>query len=243
MSHPDSSSDDIVEVLVHDEQEQCPYLPERTARMPLRLPTTRLSRSRFDACLQQGDRRSGPFLYRTQCPSCSSCQPLRLEVDDFIPSRTQQRVHRRGDREFTVELGDVIVDQPRVDLYNAHRRGRGLDKTGNDIDMGNYESFLAQSCCDSFEIRYRVCQQLVAVAVCDQGESSISAVYCYFDPQFSHLSPGTYSILKQIELCQAWDRKHLYLGLYIAECSHMAYKSRYLPHQRLIEGSWRRFER
>ncbi len=33
----------------------------------------------------------------------------------------------------------------------------------------------------------------------DCGEKSVSAFYTYFDPDFSKLSLGTYSILKQIE--------------------------------------------
>jgi arginine-tRNA-protein transferase len=67
-------------------------------------------------------------------------------------------------------------------------------------------------------------------------------VYTYFDPGHAHLSPGVFSILTQLELCKRWDLPHLYLGLYVGECSRMAYKGRYLPHERLIGGEWRRFD-
>ena len=49
--------------------------------------------------------------------------------------------------------------------------------------------------------------------------------------------------MKQLELCRTWGLRYLYLGLYIRECPSMAYKSRYLPHERRISGRWRRFER
>jgi hypothetical protein len=39
------------------------------------------------------------------------------------------------------------------------------------------------------------------------------------------------------------DFRFLYLGFYIADCSHMNYKANYLPHQRLIDGQWITFER
>jgi arginine-tRNA-protein transferase len=52
---------------------------------------------------------------------------------------------------------------------------------------------------------------------------------------------GTYSILKQIALCRSWGL--LYLSLYVIGCEPMRYKARYLPHERLIGGVWRRFDR
>ena len=52
-----------------------------------------------------------------------------------------------------------------------------------------------------------------------------------------------YSILKQVELCRAWGLRYLYLGLYVADCRSMAYKAGYLPHERLLDGEWVRFDR
>ena len=57
------------------------------------------------------------------------------------------------------------------------------------------------------------------------------------------MSLGTYCILKQIEACRAWGLRYLYLGLYVADCRHLAYKARFLPHERLVNGEWRKFDR
>ncbi|HEU5076114.1 MAG TPA: arginyltransferase, partial [Polyangiaceae bacterium] len=65
---------------------------------------------------------------------------------------------------------------------------------------------------------------------------------CCFDPRYSSYSIGTYSILKQLELCKSWGLRHLYLGLYIADCDRMLYKARFVPHERLLKGKWMRFE-
>ena len=32
--------------------------------------------------------------------------------------------------------------------------------------------------------------------------------------------------------------RYYYLGLYVKDCSHLSYKARYYPHQRLIDGKW-----
>jgi arginine-tRNA-protein transferase len=78
----------------------------------------------------------------------------------------------------------------------------------------------------------------VAIAIADAGKLSLSAVYCYYDPSFRLLSLGTYSVLRQIELCRASGRRHLYLGFFIAESPHMSYKANFRPNQRLIGGRW-----
>jgi arginine-tRNA-protein transferase len=81
------------------------------------------------------------------------------------------------------------------------------------------------------------------VALVDRADDSLSAVYCYYDPSYEKLGLGTYSILKQIELCRQWGLRFLYLGLYIEGSVHMRYKARFLPHQRLLDGQWVGFDK
>ena len=80
-----------------DDTIRCPYLPTQTARLPLRLPIRHLRPAELAERLAAGDRRQGVLLYRPTCPTCSACEAIRLEVDRFQPSRTQQSVWRRGD--------------------------------------------------------------------------------------------------------------------------------------------------
>lgn len=233
----------VSELLVYDNVDQCPYLPSRTARMPLRMPTRKIEPAEFDARLAAGDRRSGVYLYNTACPGCQACESIRLEVDRFHPSRTQNRVLRRGKKMLTTEIGEPLVDRQRIDLFNAHRSGRGLAWREPSIDEFEYRAFLVETCCDTLEIRYLLDGRLIAVAIADRGAKSLSAVYCYFDPAYSYLSPGVYSILTQIELGRRWNLQYLYLGYYVAGSPHMKYKESYRPHERLVDGSWRRFDR
>jgi arginine-tRNA-protein transferase len=211
--------------------------------MPLRLPARSLEREELDERLARGDRRQGFVLYRTACPSCGACEPIRLDPNTFRPDRTQRRVQARGNRLLTTEIGPPTVDAKRVDLYNAHKTARGLGDGQPPIDAEGYRDFLVSTCCDSFELRYRLGRQLVGIAVVDRGADSLSAVYCFYDPAYAKLSLGCYSILKQLELCRSWGLSHLYLGLYIAECEAMVYKAQFMPHERLLDGNWARFNR
>jgi len=233
---------DPLELIVYDELGPCPYLPGQVARMPLRIPLRRLSREEFDRRLETGNRRQGRLLYRTQCPACSACEPIRVIVDKFVPGKTQRRVLRQGERAFRVEFGPPELTRDRVALYNRHKQVRGLMRDDGALGASGYEAFLVDTCCETFELRYFVDDKLVGVAVVDRGDDALSAVYTYYDPDYEHLSPGVFSVLTQIELCRRWGLSHLYLGLYVEGCSRMTYKGRYTPHERLINGRWRRFD-
>lgn len=231
------------ELVVHDAPSPCPYLPDQISRLPLRLPIRRLQRTELEHRLATGDRRQGLMLYRTACPTCVACEPIRIDVERFVPGRTQRRIERRGDEDIETEIGPLEPTLEKVALYNKHKRGRGLSSGERSIDFDGYTAFLGESCCDSFELRYRVNGRLMGVAVVDRAERSLSAVYFYFDPDHETRSPGVYSVLKQLQLCRRWGLRHLYLGLYIADCPSMAYKRLYLPHERLLDGKWVSFDR
>lgn len=226
------------DIVIIDETEPCPYLPEQTARMPLRMPLGPVSAEEADRRLAEGHRRTGEFIYQTQCPNCKACQPIRIDVKKFEFSSNQRRNLGRGDRKFRQEIAPLQADRQRVALFNKHRRLRGLAKRDTDIDLEEYVWGFVRSCFNSFEITYWMDDRLVCLAVCDRASNSMSAVYTFFDPDLKKQSVGTYSILKQIEYCRDAELKHLYLGYYVEGSAHMKYKSRFAPNERLVDGKW-----
>ena len=236
-------SGDPPEWLVHDELSNCSYLPGQVARLPLRLPARPLDARQLDRRLAAGDRRQGVLLYRPNCPSCSACQAIRIDAGEFRPNRTQRRLFRRGDALLQTTVGRPVLTAEKVALYNRHKVGRKLTVGDGVIDADGYEQFLIETCSDSLELTYYLSGRLAGVAITDRAADSLSAVYCFYDPDLSNLGIGTFSILKQLDLCRQWGLRHLYLGLYVAGCAPMSYKVRYLPHERLIDGVWRRFDR
>jgi arginine-tRNA-protein transferase len=184
------------------------------------------------------------MLYNQVCPACAACEPLRVDVAAFTPSRSQRRAQAKGDAAVTVQLGAIEVNHERVALYRAHQTGRGLERDGRPpIEPEEYEGYFATSCVDGFEVRYSVGGKLAGVAITDRGERALSAVYTFWDPVHAPLSLGTYSVLTQIALARQMDLDWVYLGLAIRENHSMAYKLSFRPHERLIGGTWRRFTR
>lgn len=226
--------------VVHDEPQPCPYLPGRTARMPLRLPLEALSPAGFDALLDAGDRRAGPLVYRTVCGGCRACEQLRVPVARFSPTRSQRRVVARN-RDLEVVVGPAQADEERVRLFNRHGIERGLSTDG-EVDLEGYRVQFVESCVDTREVAYRAGGRLVGLSVLDLGDRAVSSVYHCFDPDESWRSLGVYSVLCELAWAQAAGFDWYYLGYWVGGSQHLAYKAQYVPHERLVDGRWTAFE-
>jgi len=86
----------------------------------------------------------------------------------------------------------------------------------------------------SFHQQYWLDEKLIAVGVIDILPRCVSSVYFFYDPDYGHLSLGTYASLREIafvrqlaETCPSisW----YYLGFYIHSCPKMSYKAQYKP--------------
>lgn len=223
--------------LFTDDASQCSYLQNQTARLPMSLPARPLKPEDFDLLMDSGYRRSGAFYYNTQCPRCRACLPIRLEVDQFCPNRSQRRAVARSSQ-LRFQLSEPQLDQQRVDLFNLHRHQRGLSKGESQVSAQDYASFLLSAHNESLELSVWMAGQLIAISITDVGLRCLSAVYCFFDPQYSKLSLGTLCVLKQIELARLNRLRWLYLGYYVAANAHLSYKSSFRPHQMRIDGQW-----
>lgn len=227
--------------LVYDGLQSCPYLPGRVARMPLYRQPRRLTLDEADQRFANSERRVGTCLYRTECPGCRACEGIRIPVDAFRPSRSQRRVWKRWEGRTRVEIGAPSYTPARLALFNRHKMERGLTaEDDSEMTAVGYASWLVHSCTLTIEMRYFHDEELVGVGIVDLGRESASSVYFYFSPDHAELSPGVYSVLREIELCRATGRRWLYLGLYVQDCRHLSYKADFEPHERLVDGDWRR---
>lgn len=227
--------------VVSNDPEPCPYLPDTTMQLPLRMPTARLAPELFDQLLAQGDRRSGPLLYRPSCPTCTACEAIWVHVPSYRATRSQRRAVRRND-DVAVERVRPSVSPDHLRLYNRHSRERGLSLREQLATETDYRFFLVETSVDSWELRYLAEGRLIAVSILDFGQRAVSSVYHYFDPDEARRSLGVFSVVREIELCRELGMEWYYLGLYVEACSHLNYKAEYFPHQRRIGGVWHHFE-
>ncbi|KAK7139764.1 hypothetical protein R3I94_012416 [Phoxinus phoxinus] len=86
----------------------------------------------------------------------------------------------------------------------------------------------------SFHQQYWLDGRIVAVGVLDILPSCVSSVYLYYHPDFSSLSLGTYSALREIAFTRQLHQQspklaYYYLGFYVHSCPKMRYKGQYRP--------------
>ena len=226
------------EQLVHDATEACPYLEDEVARMPLRWQMRSLSGEELDAALASGDRRVGRMLYRTQCPTCSACEALRVPVHAFRPSKSQRRVWKKN-QDIKVTVGPAVFSEERLELYNRHKLERGLSKDRKLMTRQGYEGWFLNSCSQTVELCFSIGERLVGVSIVDVGARDSSSVYHFFDPDVSDRSLGTFSALVELAWCQSRGGRYHYLGLYVGACDRLNYKARFRPHERRVDGGAR----
>ncbi len=78
-------------------------------------------------------------------------------------------------------------------------------------------------------------RDLVAVGFLDRSSEALSSVYFFYRSDYSHLSLGTLSVIREIEYARILKLRYYYLGYYISENSRMAYKNSFFPNEKF---SW-----
>tara|TARA_R110002072_G_scaffold233795_1_gene391368 strand:+ start:41833 stop:42576 length:744 start_codon:yes stop_codon:yes gene_type:complete len=226
----DDHSYDLIRFVT--EASPCPYLPDESSQLEYRVPAT-LDAESLERLIERGWRRFGNYVFRPQCQTCRKCRPLRILVNDFRPSKSQRRALRRNQN---VELHVTLpqVSDKHVALFNAYHRdmaGRRNWPDNATSFQNYYESFIGRPNEFAREFQYREDGQLIGVGIVDVFNNGLSSAYFYHDPSWRKQSPGTFSILKEIEWAKAHSMQYSYLGYWIHENQSMDYKARFTPHE------------
>ena len=213
-------------------QRVCSYLPEQTASLEYRLYST-LSPGQVEHLLERGWRRFGMYLFRPACPDCCSCVPLRVNVNEFKPTKSQRKALKRNQHiRYTVH--QPSVSEEHIQLYNSWHQDM-TERSGwklQQVNVHEYiEGFLTGDFESIHEIQYWDDKELIGVGLVDLLPHSLSSAYFYHAPKWRKLSPGTFSLQCEIEFAQSQNLKWLYLGYWIEGCQSMEYKNRFHPHE------------
>ena len=216
----------------------CPYIPINSAQHHTTEPGATLSSDVYSELINIGFRRAGNRIHRPNCLNCTQCISLRIPVRSFRANRSQRRVFNKNSN-LNV---DVVINPDYSDyleLYQDYIRHRHPETENMQQALSTFEDFLFSPWSDTFSIEFRLpTQQLVCVAICDPLIQGWSAVYTFYDVEYSHLSLGTFSIVKQIELLKHRSLDYLYLGYWINDCDKMSYKTQFRPCEGFTNQQW-----
>lgn len=215
-----------------EEPRSCSYLPEETASLEYRL-VAGLTADEYSGLLARGYRRFGQQLFRPACQACRQCISLRVEVERFRPSRSQQRAWRRN-APVEAELQPLFLSRQHLELYRLYHQDMTARRGWREVQVSPEsfaESFLLGGGRFARQWLFRKEGRLVGVAFMDEVTDAVSMVYYFHHPGWRPDSPGTFSILTQIDYARRRGLKYAYLGYWIGRCGSMSYKAAFRPHQ------------
>jgi len=215
----------------------CSYLEDQEATTLFVDPQQPVDRHLYSKLSVLGFRRSGKHVYRPHCSNCDACIPARIPAKQFQQSRGQRRVWRRNADLRVVQTHDIRDD----DAFNLYQRYISLRHSDGDMyppEREQYESFLNSVWECTQYYRFYAGGNLVGIAVVDQLDDGLSAIYSFFEPDEDKRSLGTYAILWQVAKAQELGLEYVYLGYWIRNCRKMSYKSAYRPLQLYIKNNW-----
>jgi len=215
---------------------ECAYLPGRMVRMHYKY-VQKASRTFATAVIARGWRRFGNYFFHPVCQGCSACKSIRIDVEGYRYSKSQRKVIRKN-AQTQILVQKPTLTQAHLDLYNRYHAFKH-QKDGwsyRTISRREYHENFVEGAHDfGKEVLYIVDGRLVGVDLIDILEDGISAIYFFYDPEYAHLSLGTYSLLYQIKLARILELPWIYLGYWVEGCKAFAYKPKFQP-QEMLDG-------
>lgn len=215
----------------------CSYLPDRDATTMFVDPRATIDKKLYSQLTALGFRRSGSHYYRPHCEQCNACVPVRVRVDEFTANRSQRRVLKKNsDLQYSLE--PASFSEQDYQLYENYIEQRHQDGDMYPPSREQFKSFLVEGATDSWFLKVRLHNELIALAAIDVLDDGLSAIYTAYNPAFEDRSLGTLAVLWQIQEARRRKLPHLYLGYWIRECRKMNYKTRFQPIEALRNNRW-----
>ncbi len=182
--------------------------------------------------IERGYRRFGKMYFRPVCIDCEECQSIKIDVENFIFSKSQKRVMKKSTH-LTIYIQSPTISQEHLNLFKKYhlymkdKKGWSYNET---TAKHYYESFVTGHNDFGYEVLYFDKEKLIAVDLIDILEDGISSIYFYYDPDYSKYSLGKLSLCMQIKFAAKSKKKWIYLGYYVKDCPSLSYKAEYQPY-------------
>lgn len=206
----------------------------------------------YDFLKKHGFCRYHKMFYKYDCQNCNQCTPIRIHVEDFKPSKNQRTAwNKNQDIEVSlVKDSEKFVSDERALIfreYDAYHNGSQegfCKKTLEEAKISVQE--MNSGYPGIWNMEYRLNGKLIGVSILDytlndEGKiNSLCSNYFYYDVSqpIMKRSIGVFSVLKEIELCKQLEIPYYYLGLFLANCRKMNYKTNYEPYELMIDRVW-----
>ncbi|MCF8721094.1 arginyltransferase [Nitrospina gracilis] len=217
---------------------QCGYFKDRQSLFEEYLLED-ISEVEFDYMLAHGMRHFGEYYFRPRCGTCHECVPIRVRVDEFRMTRSQKRALKACEG-IEIRMGLPQFTKQKFRLYLEHKKR--FHALQDDVeDEQNFRLSFYVNTPFGMEFEYYYNGDLVGVALADVTQRSFSAIYTFYTNPAPQMSLGTFSVLKQIQLCQRRGIAYYYMGYFISHNHSLAYKANFRPNEIYVNNQWKPF--
>ncbi len=182
----------------------------------------------LDALLAEGWRHFGDYFFRYNfaiyAGQLARVLPLRVNLGQFVPSPSQQKILRKNTDLQTI-IRPVVIDAAKLALFAKHK----ARFTANVPD--SIYTFLSEQPdripCQTVAVEVYDRDTLLACSFLDLGHAAVSSVYAMFDPDHGKRSLGIYTMLLEINWAIAHGKTYYYHGYCYDLPSHYDYKKKF----------------
>ncbi len=187
--------------------------------------------------MERGYRRFGEYFFAPVCKDCKACKSIRQDVNAFSPTRSQKRILAKN-QNTQVTLSTPSLSEAKLELYNRYhfvmsKKKQWKYKSSDEVYYR--ETFVDGAMNFGYELCYYAGEKLIGVGYMDVLDAGVSAIYFFYDHEFSHLSLGVFNILMHMKLAKACHIPYFYPGYWINQHHSLGYKSNFKPFE-VLEG-------
>jgi arginine-tRNA-protein transferase len=163
--------------------------------------------------------------------------PLRINLDNFLLRKSQQRIWRRNS-DLEIQITPSFIDEQRRLLFSQHKERFKINIPDTLEDfLGDYPSFIP---CKNLEFSLSYNGKIIAASYLDIGKKAVSSVYAMYNPEYSKRSLGIYTMLLEIMYAKKQGFQFYYHGYATIESSEYDYKRRFncLEYYDWLQNIW-----
>ena len=218
------------DIELFEENRECSYFDEKLSDIRYKYIYS-CTIDKYQPMLERGWRRFGRMHFVPECRSCTKCVSMRIDVNNYKFSKSEKRVISKN-QDTKLYIRPPSVTMEHLSLYDKYHKFMNDKKDWpySPIDVDDYVRSYDESS-ENFakEFLYMRDDKLIGVALVDILPEAISAIYCYYDHDYSEFSIGKFSILAQIKIAKELNIPYIYLGYWIKDHFSMGYKEKYSP--------------
>ncbi|HIP15146.1 MAG TPA: arginyltransferase [Sulfurimonas autotrophica] len=211
--------------------DKCSYLDDKKQTTHYKVINNCDAKS-CEALIERGYRRFGKMYFRPICATCTECQSIKIDVNNYKFSKSAKRIMKKA-KNITSYIQTPSVSQEHLQLFEKYHlymhKKKGWEYSQTD-SRHYYNSFVTGYADFGFEVLYYDQEKLIGVDLIDILENGISSIYFYYDPDYAKYSLGKLSLYHQIKYAQSTNKQWIYLGYYVEDCPSLSYKSQYTPY-------------